>query len=189
MRNKGNTYFDRLRELASITLEGARAMCDGGDMQKISVKADKVKNELLQSLAEEFLPPLEREDIAALTFALSRLLHSCAEIKAHLDFCDKESVGESLILNIYYYIKIIYDAVVCLGEATRGENLRKCIEQMNLLSAKCADALIQSRKVLIYSGGIKKPLAGIVLCDACGGCYDELDSFCELLETVIIKND
>lgn len=185
MRNKGNIYFDLLRELAGLTLEGASLMRSGVEMKKTSAKAAKAGEEILQKLSEEFLPPLEREDIAALTFSLIRLLGRCAQISAYSGYYDS---GQKLVLNVYYYIKIIYDAVGCLGEAARRDNVKKCIEQMNSLGAKCGEALIEERQRLISDAGAKKPLAGIVLCDVCGGCYDDLNGFCELLETVLIKN-
>lgn len=185
MKNRGNTYFELLRDLASLTVESAKLLLDGGDIKKTSAKAAKVKAEILGKLAEEFLPPLEREDIASITFSLCRLIKKTGLISEYLAFCEKD---EKAVLNVYYYIKIIYDAIVCMGEDIGGENMRKCISQMNSLSAKCAQTLVSSQKNAVTQG-IKKPLAQIAFCEICGGCYDELDNFCELLETVIIKNN
>ena len=188
MKNKGNSYYDSLADLAKRAVESAKVLREGREMQKTSAKAAKARDEILKNLGEEFLPPLEREDIAALAFSLAGLSEASALLSEYAQLCDARKTQEKLISNVYYYIKVIYDAVACLSEGGKSDNLSRCVEQMHSLSEVCSLSLLTARGELLRQQDTKKQLAGIIFCDACAGCYERLDSFCELLETVVIKN-
>lgn len=55
------------------------------EIEIISKSANHQKKELLQYLYEDFLPPIERKDIIALTHSLDRILKKVTDVIIHLD--------------------------------------------------------------------------------------------------------
>ena len=81
-------YFDALEELAEYAVEAVGCACIDKSSKKplsqIRTDCDRALFSLEESLFEEFLPPLERDNIAAYAHCLSRVVDSAAE---HIAIC------------------------------------------------------------------------------------------------------
>lgn len=107
---KSNCYFDAFIELADLTRQEAILLHDYlhhfdhaqmyekiNEMHAIETKADQMKHEMMDQLAKEFIPPIEREDINRLfneIESVSDLIEDVL-IKIHI-FCITEIRPEAI---------------------------------------------------------------------------------------------
>ena len=80
-------YFETLEELSSLAETSVKLACGGSvpkEKQEISTirkSSDRLICELEDALFSDFLPPLERENIAACAHCLSRVIDQAAELR------------------------------------------------------------------------------------------------------------
>ena len=81
-------YFEALEKLADLAVMAIGCACIDKAQKKplseIRFECDTTLYSLEESLFEEFLPPLERDNIAAYAHCLSRVVDSAAE---HIALC------------------------------------------------------------------------------------------------------
>ena len=83
-------YFETLEQLSHLAHEAVRLACSyapSGDAQSIASirkRADRLICELEDTLFSDFLPPLERESIAACAHCLSRVMDQASELLSYL---------------------------------------------------------------------------------------------------------
>ena len=78
-------YFDKLEELSALSAEAVELACGGGDTDRLSAlrkNGDRLVCELEDTLFSDFLPPLERDGIAACAHDLSRVMDRAIELSA-----------------------------------------------------------------------------------------------------------
>ena len=89
-------YFDALESLSECAYKATFAACSESSMNakktisEIRAKADDTLLSLEKSLFSDFLPPLERDDIAAYAHTLSSVVDTAAE---HSALCSYERSG------------------------------------------------------------------------------------------------
>ena len=82
-------YFDSLRKLSSLAEHAVGIACtntatkDASATSSLRRESDRLVCELEDTLFSDFLPPLERESIAACAHSLSRLVDRALELAAH----------------------------------------------------------------------------------------------------------
>ena len=81
-------YFEVLEKMAEYALEAVEYACidkrAGKPLSELRADCDKTLFSLEESLFEEFLPPLERDNIAAYAHCLSRVVDAATE---HIAIC------------------------------------------------------------------------------------------------------
>ncbi len=80
-------YFEELESLANDMAQAVRLCCEdgnkkSGELQKLRRNCDKKICELEKILFSDFLPPLERDNIAACAHCISRVIDRCLEFAA-----------------------------------------------------------------------------------------------------------
>ena len=81
-------YYDCLERLSVLSSRAVFIACSAAspshkeEISAVSLTADKALCELERTLFSEFMPPLERADIAALAHALSRVIDAAYELSA-----------------------------------------------------------------------------------------------------------
>lgn len=198
MKKKGNRYYICLQRLAENAFAAAKHMeqvcsgqaCDPAGIQANISNAAHTRTQMLENLSQEFLPPIEREDIARLAFALTRIMQRCNEL-SYLAARQKAALfGEMTkgAANGYYYVKTVFDAVKCIDDYG-SSGAQQCLVQADALSARCAELLTAMREAsLLPSGDTKKLLASVAYCDRCGSLYEQCDLTAELITVIILKN-
>jgi len=79
-------YFDALERLAVLASRAVFLACSApkssahGELVGLRHSADRTVCELEQTLFSDFMPPLERNSIAACAHSLERIMEKCAEI-------------------------------------------------------------------------------------------------------------
>ena len=82
-------YFDSLKQLSSLSERAVTVACTGKNATETATpsslrrESDRLVCELEDTLFSDFLPPLERESIAACAHSLSRLTDRALELAAH----------------------------------------------------------------------------------------------------------
>ena len=90
---ENNYYYDTFSKCISYACEAAELLqdcVDNYDVENLKVQADKmhriehtadgVKHEMMEKLMKEFLPPIEREDIVALSHAIDDVVDSVEDV-------------------------------------------------------------------------------------------------------------
>jgi hypothetical protein len=77
-------YFENLEKLSSLSLSAVTIACEEGngrqDIKDIRKECDRLVCDTEDALFSDFLPPLERESIAAIAHCLSRVTDRSAEL-------------------------------------------------------------------------------------------------------------
>lgn len=138
-------YFEALETLAEYALEAVEYACldkhSKKPLSELRSRCDKTLFSLEESLFSEFLPPLERDNIAAYAHCLSRVLDAAAE---HFALC---CLGGGLKLNTEEE-KICYELAKIIFENTRIlRNLKKSGDLPDIKEFR-----IQARKALEAHG-------------------------------------
>lgn len=82
-------YFDSLKQLSALSERAVTVACTGKSGSGVATptglrrESDRLICELEDTLFSDFLPPLERESIAACAHSLSRLVDRALELAAH----------------------------------------------------------------------------------------------------------
>lgn len=198
MKKRANGYFvylQRLAENAFIAAKYMKEVCSGSSFDRTGVEANThcavhTRTQMLESLSHEFLPPIEREDIASLAFALTRVMMRCNEL---LRFsAEPGTVLPTELLkgaaNAYYYVKTVFDAVKCIDDSG-SHGVAQCLSQAQTLSTQCAALLISMREYAFsLSVDTKKLLASVTFCDRCGSIYEQCDLTAEMIKIIMLKN-
>lgn len=85
-------YFEALEELSFSVVEAVRISCkskcrtekEKKELSAIRISADKCVCELEEALFADFLPPLERDSIAACAHCLSRVIDRAIDLEAYV---------------------------------------------------------------------------------------------------------
>ncbi len=174
-------YFEALEELAEYAAMAVGCACVDKAPKKplcdIRRSCDQTLFSLEESLFEEFLPPLERDNIAAYAHCLSRVVDSAAE---HIALCclngtSKRKTEEE---------KICYDLALAIKENTYIlRTLKKSSELPNIEDFRAQTRLAfeahSKDLALIRSGSSPKSLAHNVISAGririeLSRCFDEL---------------
>jgi len=76
-------YFENLEKLSSLSCSAVSLACSGnskGDFSNIRMSCDRLVCETEDALFSDFLPPLERDSIAAAAHSLSRITDRAGEL-------------------------------------------------------------------------------------------------------------
>ena len=83
-------YFEKLEQLSTLAESAVRLTCDNiphrdtQDLSNLRRASDRLICELEDTLFSDFLPPLERESIAACAHCLSRVMDQASELLSYL---------------------------------------------------------------------------------------------------------
>ena len=79
-------YFKNLEELSTMVLRIVRTVCDGNreELTELRRGCDRLVCETEDALFLDFLPPLERDNIAAMAHGLSRVADTACELHHYI---------------------------------------------------------------------------------------------------------
>mgnify|MGYP006974441409 CR=1 FL=1 len=115
---KSLDYFKTLKELSNMLFEAYKFYCDSKALNKEYLCFSALKNELSENLINEFVAPIERNDIYKLSFCLSEELWQVINLFDFITLADinpLDFIGQIGDLfnkqNIVFDYKIIYFCV------------------------------------------------------------------------------
>ena len=106
-KKESYNYFDKLAALSEYSLEAARYLDQVltdyqleksdeyiGRMHKIEQAADQAKQELMEKLTKEFLPPIDKDDIIILSHQIDEVTDTIEDALIFADIRDLEEIQE-----------------------------------------------------------------------------------------------
>jgi len=147
LKKKHNDFFSLTLNLCSITLKMCDAVFGSAEQEKLIINSAEIKNHCLEALLKEFIPPLEREDIALCVFMLHSLNSDIASIRLPLHI--KRKYTDALLdclkktCEKLYFVaenmgKAIFDNDCC--ETTAQQIICECRFELSTLSRPTSES-------------------------------------------------
>ncbi len=205
MGKKKYNYFTAFSDMMSLCVKAAELLKSAFEnydpsheeeirarFHSIENEADKKKNEIRENLAREFVPPLEREDIAELTSELDDIVDTIEDIylRAYM-FALKEIPQE-----VKHFVEIIVDSCETLrlvidelpnfrksekieAEIAKVNHLERqgdkhFVDIMHRLHSECTDSVRLLQMTYCYERLEK--------------CCDNCEDVADLIARIILKN-
>ncbi len=158
----------------------------------IENEADNKKQEIRDNLAREFVPPLEREDIAQLTGEIDDVVDAIEDIylRTYM-FALKEIPDE-----IKSFVDIIVDSCLALSciidelpRFRKSEKIGECIEKVNSLEREGDKHYVKIMHSLHSECTDSVKLLQMTYCyERLEKCCDDCEDVADLISRIILKN-
>jgi predicted phosphate transport protein (TIGR00153 family) len=161
-------------------------------MHQIEHNADKERHEIMRHLAKEFLPPIEREDIAELAYTIDDVTDSIDDILQHFYLYDVQK----LIPECVEFSKLILQCCESVlkiaeefGSFHKSTSIHDYIVETNHLESQ-GDILYQKAMRRIFTSGMtdKEVVVWARLITSFEECCDYCEDVSDLFESAIMKN-
>lgn len=206
MKKDKINYYENFRKSFNYGLEASKLLkelVDNFDRSKIKeykmkihaleVSSDRSQYDIYKYLIEDFLPPIEREDILALTEKIDILVDNIDEIMINMDMLNIEDLtaetsklAELLCKCCEATAKILKN----FGTKKKYESLREDIILVNKLEGE-GDNLYQNSMKILYTENYENILEIIKftrLYDEFEDCYDSCESVANCINNILLKN-
>ena len=162
------------------------------DMHLLEHSADEIRHEIMAVLAKEFLPPIEREDIVALSNALDDVVDTIEDISIGLYVYNVQEMREEALA----YADVIMQCCECVEmimqefvHFQKSKKLLQYIKNVNSLEGK-GDVLYSKTTRQIFTSDLDA-----VEVIKWRSIYDRMEKACDaceeighLVESVVLKN-
>lgn len=182
---KSYDYFKTLKELSYCVFTVYTKAVTNGDFKKTLIKFEGLKNELSDSLIDDFVTPLERGDIYNLSFCMHKELWQIDELYNYNSLAD---IGSFLYVNhIAELLQKQNEVVELLFLSKNTDRISKSIDEgMNLCASVKNRVLKNLRSVLRES---EQPLIAYGLNCAFLTLLESIDiTFSEMERILIVKS-
>jgi predicted phosphate transport protein (TIGR00153 family) len=162
------------------------------EMHELECAADEKKLHMMRYLFQDFLPPIEREDIIELAQALDTILDNIEDIFIRMDMYQIESVHSNMLTLVELMEKASYK----LSDITKELSNFKHPKKLSLLSEEIIALEEEADK--IYYQSIKnlhldkkdafKSYRYSKIYDAFEECFDSFEDLADVVNAVILKN-
>ncbi len=204
-KKENNYYYDNFSKCISYAYEAAELLqsCvdsyDPADLKMLTEKmhriehtADGVKHEMMEHLMKEFLPPIEREDIVALSHAIDDVVDSIEDVLQGMymynitSFRSEVKEFTSVILRS---CKAMQEMGAELHNFRKSTLLKEKIVEINALEEE-ADRLYMEAIHRIYTEETNTVLilAWTTMYNCLEKCCDSCEDVADMVEQIIMKN-
>lgn len=162
------------------------------EMHEIEHAADANRHEMIERLAKEFLPPIEREDIVALAQELDNVVDAIDDVTQRVFmFNISEIRSEALEFSelIIRCCKALLEAVTEFRNFRSSKTIKQLLITVNTLESD-GDTL-HSKSIQRLFREETAPLATIAwmnIFDGLEDCLDACEDAVDIIESVIMKN-
>lgn len=204
-RKNDYNYFDAFSNLSKYSYKLAVSLNDTlskFDSNKITEKvkeaheiehsADLAKHDVMNRLVKEFLPPIEREDITALTQEIDDVTDSIEDVLIFIDMYNIKTIRPEILKFTDLLVKCTKAMDEALEEFKNFKNskkLREKIIEINRLE-EVGDALyVDSTRNLFHTS--KDPIE--LMCwseilHRLEKCSDNCEDVANIIESIVMKN-
>lgn len=204
-RKKDYNYYDKFVQLVDFSCKSAEILNDTlvnfdlttldskiQEMHNIEHSADLAKHELIERLAEEFIAPLEREDIVSLSQEIDDITDAIEDVLIKINMYNVQSIRPE-VLEFSKLITLCCNSLkVALEEFhnyKKSSTLKAKLIEVNDLEEK-GDALYYSTVYKLYRNG-ETPVDLLIwteIYDLLEKCCDACEEAADVVESVIMKN-
>lgn len=198
-------YFDEFAKSANLAKEAAtelkryvvnfQSTTSEMEMRKIHEienKADRNLHELKNFLLKDFLPPIDREDILEIAYAIDDLVDGIDEVVIDINIFNITKTTEDMEVLMALLEKatgIVYELVVELKNLKKVKEIKEKAIEVNKIEEQ-ADRLYEKSIRELYKNQ-KDPVEIIKwsnIYQTVENCFDECENIAECIENVLVKN-
>ena len=204
-KEKKLNYYDEFCRNANIAVEISNIICDFiesydvNDLPSIVEKVHKLENDadqnlhtILNFLAKDFLPPIEREDIVLLSNKIDDLIDYLDEIVINLDMLNIQILRDdfklflSLIQNLSTALASMFESFKDVRFYEKAHNF---VIEINNMEEKGDKVFVQAVKNLYINekNSIEVTKWNIIY-NGLEECIDSYESIANTLDAVVLKN-
>lgn len=161
-------------------------------MHEIEHSADNKKHEVLNKLAREFLPPIEREDIVSLSEKIDDVTDSVEDVLLNISIFNVQSIPQDIIEFTEVIVKCCESMISALNEFENYKKSRKLHEEiieLNRLEEVGDDLYVRGVRSLYRSS--MQPIDLIIWKDVFASlekCSDACEDVANHIENIVMKN-
>lgn len=206
-RQKKFDYFEAYGQLAALAVEEADLMIETfknytdasalpavlEKAHEIEHKGDTLNHAIFENVATDFMPPIDREDIAALAQALDNILDDIESTLQHMYMYDVSTMPEQAIR----FAEIIKKSCEGLNAAMpdfrhfkKSRNFRQRIVDVNTFEEE-ADVLYLEAMRYLHTVDNELPMHVLVWSRTYSRmerCCDTCEHVADLMATIVLKN-
>lgn len=204
-RKKDYNYYDKFVQLVDYSCQCAEILNDTlvnfdsstiekklEEIHSIEHTADLAKHELMERLAEEFIAPLEREDIVSLSQEIDDITDAIEDVLIKINMYNVKTIRPE----VFEFSKLITMCCNSLKIALeefhnykRSSTLKSKLIEVNDLEEK-GDALYYDTVYKLYRNG-ETPTDLFIwteIYDLLEKCCDACEEAADVIESVVMKN-
>ncbi len=204
-KNRDYNYYNKFVELIDYSCQCSKILEDTlanfntrtietklEELHKMKHTADLVKRELMQQLAVEFIPPLEREDIVNLSQKLNNLTDTIEGVLIKIHIYNVQAMKSDIFQFTKLVSKFCYALKAVLEEFhnyKKSTSLKAKLIEVNDLEEE-VNRLYYKTVARLYCES-KNPVELLVwtgIYDCFEKCYDACKVIADVIESIIMKN-
>lgn len=161
-------------------------------MHRIENAADCKKHEMLEHLADEFMTPIEREDIVALAQELDNVVDAIDDVMQHIYVFNIQSVTPEAVCFSSLISQCCQSLALAVAEF-RNFRKSKCIAkyviEVNTLESDGDKIFAKNMRKLFTNGAdIRDIIIWTSLYEYLENCLDECEDAVDIIESIVMKN-
>ncbi|MDN6626757.1 MAG: DUF47 family protein [Pisciglobus halotolerans] len=198
-------YFDEFEKISLLTIDAAEFLSRNlknyqldsleeqlAAIHKIERVADEKKYEMMHYLYQDFLPPIERDDIIELSHALDAVLDNIEDVLIRMDMYQIESIQKEMLT----FIELVDEAAYKLLEMIRelynfkkSKRLFSIIAEINTIEEK-GDIIYQRavKNLHFNKSDFSQSYRYSKIYDAFEECCDSFEHVADSAEAIVLKN-
>ncbi len=204
-KNRDYDYFQSFIDYAGCAMQAAQCLqetvldfhCDTlparmNTMHSIENTADEINHETIDHLAKEFLPPIDREDLALLSSKLDDVVDSIDDIMRRMCMYNIEKPRpemESMCQLLVRCCSALQELTQEFQHFKKSSTIKTCLVHINSLETQGDTLHFNAVKKLFNDS--EKALDVIIWRDIFDGfevCYDSCEHVAVTIESVVLKN-
>ena len=162
------------------------------EIHEIENRADGKKHDMLDHLAKEFLPPIEREDIVSLSQNIDNMTDKVEDVMLRVymnDVQDIEPNALKMTENIIQCCDAVKELLMEFKNFKRSKNIKQLVIRINDLEEEADKMFMQSvRGLYTESDDPLKIIAWRDIYIYLERCADACEHVADVVESVIMKN-
>jgi len=204
-RKKNTNYFDSFVELAGFSCQAASLLCEIMnnfkadelpermiEMHTIEHGGDEARHSIVKKLAREFITPIEREDIMALSDAIDTVTDTIEDVLMRMHMYNITSIRPHALKMVDVISKCCDALKKALDEFSnfkKSQKIHELIVEVNHLEED-ADKLFMeaTRELYVNCKDYKELAAWDTTFHYMEKCCDACEDVANVIENVIMKN-
>ncbi len=204
-KKAGYDYFGSFIDYAACALRAARFLQDTlqnfdpatfpqrqDEMHAIEHEADQINHRTIDRLAKEFLPPIEPEDIAAISREFDDVVDALDDIMRLMGMLNVRALRPEIV----EFCALAVECAQALGDLVaefrhfkKSGKIQEKLIQINSLESR-GDSLHYSavQKLFIENGPVLDTIIWKEIFDDFEGYYDECEDVGDVIKNVVLKN-
>ena len=205
MAKRKNDYFEIFSKMVKASCEAAQYLNDSlhnfdpetlpqrmKEIHEIEHKSDELKHDMMSKLAQEFVTPIDREDIILIASELDEVTDTIEDVLICLYSYGMKEVRPECLVFCNIIIRCCEALKTAVGEMhnfKKTNTLSECVINVNSMEEEGDAYYIKSVRALYTTE--KDPIQVIAwskIFDRLEECCDSCEHVANLLESVVLKN-